>query len=73
MRPSPHTSRPPVRPGALLAFGWSAGAACGALCGLAEGWLAPLGEPLRVVYTVGADGALGSAWGFLAGACQSPV
>lgn len=57
----------PVRPGALLAFGWSAGALCGALCGLAEGLLAPLGEPLRIAYTVGADGALGGLWGLLAG------
>ena len=68
MPQSPTTSHATFRPVTLLALGWCTGAACGALCGLAEGVLAPLGEPLRVAYTIGADGILGGLWGLVGGA-----
>ncbi len=68
MPPASSLSRESARPPTLLALGWCAGAAAGALCGLAEGVLAPLGEPLRIAYTIGADGILGGLWGLLGGA-----
>ena len=52
--------------GALLSFGILAGALLGLAGGAVELIARPLEEPLRVLYTLGADGLLGAAWGFAA-------
>jgi len=64
----------------LLALGILAGAALGLVAGLAEVVLAPLDEPLRIPFVLGADGLVGAAWGLLAaltrispGARRSPA
>ena len=61
---SPPDAALPAR--ALPPLGILAGAALGALAGLAETIASPLGEPLRIPYAVGADGLLGAAGGLLA-------
>ncbi|HMB67751.1 MAG TPA: sulfatase [bacterium] len=61
------TARPSRR---LLSFGLLAGAALGAAAGLVEAVARPLGEPLRAVYALGADGLLGAAWGLAAAALR---